>query len=109
VLPDKSIGCPYTGFKMTCRDGVVNHSCPKWVRVSGTNPNTGQPVDHHACSDSFVPMLLIENSQMQRQTGAAVESFRNDMVAMNALAHDPTLINHVTPPRLINAPDNRSE
>jgi len=28
-------------------------------------------------------MLLIENSQQQRQTGAAVESFRNEMVRAN--------------------------
>jgi hypothetical protein len=28
---------------------------------------------------------LIENSQMQRQTGAAVESFRNEMVQINSL------------------------
>ena len=29
----------------------------------------------------WIPMLLIENSQMQRQTGAAVESFRNEVAA----------------------------
>jgi hypothetical protein len=28
-------------------------------------------------------MLLIENSQQQRQTGSAVESFRNEMVKAN--------------------------
>ena len=30
-----------------------------------------------------MPLLLIENSQMQRQTGAAVESFRNEAVKAN--------------------------
>ena len=30
-------------------------------------------------------VLLIENSQQQRQTGAAVESFRNEMVKSNEL------------------------
>jgi len=30
--------------------------------------------------------LLIENSQMQRQTGAAVESFRNETVVANQQA-----------------------
>lgn len=29
-------------------------------------------------------MLLIENSQQQRQTGAAIESFRNEMVKLNS-------------------------
>jgi hypothetical protein len=34
---------------------------------------------------SWMPMLMIENSQQQRQTGAAVESFRNEMVKGNEL------------------------
>ena len=36
------------------------------------------------CAVKWIPMLLIENSQMQRQTGAAVESFRNEVAAKQA-------------------------
>jgi hypothetical protein len=32
---------------------------------------------------AWMPMLMIENSQQQRHTGAAVESFRNEMVRAN--------------------------
>jgi hypothetical protein len=32
---------------------------------------------------AWMPILAIENSQQQRQTGAAVESFRNEMVKAN--------------------------
>jgi hypothetical protein len=32
-------------------------------------------------------MLMIENSQQQRQTGAAVESFRNEMIATQQASH----------------------
>jgi hypothetical protein len=32
---------------------------------------------------AWMPMLMIENSQQQRSTGAAVESFRNEMVKSN--------------------------
>jgi hypothetical protein len=32
---------------------------------------------------AWLPILMIENSQQQRQTGAAVESFRNEMVRSN--------------------------
>jgi len=39
-------------------------------------------------------MLLIENSQQQRQTGAAVESFRNEMVQFNAVALADTKLLH---------------
>jgi len=51
--------------------------------VLGADPNTGEQVNKYACSDFWIPMLLIENSQQQRQTGAAVESFRNEMVKIN--------------------------
>lgn len=86
MLPDKNIRCPATGFSKTCREIISEHECPKFVKISGVNPNDGSPVDKFGCVDSFIPMLLIENSQQQRQTGAAVESFRNEMVKANTLA-----------------------
>ena len=83
MLPDKNIRCPATGFSKSCREIVADYDCPKFVKISGVNPNDGQPVDKFGCVDSFMHMLLIENSQMQHQTGAAVESFRNEMVKAN--------------------------
>mgnify|MGYP000023424933 CR=1 FL=1 len=35
---------------------------------------------------AWQPIMTIENSQMQRQTGAAVEPFRNEMVTANHAA-----------------------
>lgn len=81
MLPDKNILCPATAFAKSCRE--LCGDCPKFVHIAGVNPNDGQPVDRFGCVDSFLPMLLIENSQQQRQTGAAVESFRNEMVKAN--------------------------
>lgn len=83
MLPDKNIKCPATGFSKSCREIVADCDCPKFIKISGVNPNDGQPVDKFGCVDSFMHMLLIENSQMQHQTGAAVESFRNEMVKAN--------------------------
>ena len=83
MLPDKNIKCPATGFAKSCREIVADCDCPKFIKISGVNPNDGQPIDRFGCIDSFLHMLLIENSQMQRQTGAAVESFRNEMVKAN--------------------------
>lgn len=57
--------------------------CAFFTQVRGTNPNTGSEVDEWACAIAWMPILLIENSQQQRQTGAAVESFRNEMVKTN--------------------------
>lgn len=85
MLPDPNIKCPATGFAKSCRSIVSECDCPKFVKISGVNPNNGQPVDKVGCIDSFIHLLLIENSQMQRQTGAAVESFRNEMVQLQKL------------------------
>lgn len=57
--------------------------CAWFTKLAGTNPNTGQQVDEWGCTVAWMPILLIENSQQQRQTGAAVESFRNEMVNAN--------------------------
>lgn len=61
----------------------VCHTCPLYQQLRGTDNNTGQPVDYWGCSLGMIPTLLVENSGMQRQTGAAVESFRNEMVKTN--------------------------
>ena len=45
--------------------------------------NTGEEVDDWRCAMNWLPMLLIENSGMQRATSVAVESFRNEMVKAN--------------------------
>jgi hypothetical protein len=57
--------------------------CAWFTQVRGHNPNTGKEVDEWACAVAWLPVLLIENSQQQRSTGAAVESFRNEMVKAN--------------------------
>lgn len=71
-------GCPLHSFE-PCRQ----LDCAWFTQVRGTNPNTGKEVDEWACAIVWLPMLLIENSQQQRHTGAAVESFRNEMVKAN--------------------------
>lgn len=57
--------------------------CAWFTQVRGNDPNTGKDVDEWACAIAWLPVLLIENSQQQRSTGAAVESFRNEMVNAN--------------------------
>ncbi len=53
------------------------------MKIRGTNPNTGEDTDEWGCSMAWLPVLMTVNSQQQRQTGAAVESFRNEMVKAN--------------------------
>jgi hypothetical protein len=89
LLPDKNVMCHHTGFKMACFKGVTEHSCPKWIHITGTDPATGQSVDKYGCSDSFMHMLMIENTMVQHQTGAAVDSFRNEMLKLNGVSQAP--------------------
>jgi hypothetical protein len=69
--------------KGTCpllQGDCIEERCRFWIQVFGQNPNTGEQVNRFDCAVAWMPILLIENSQQQRQTGAAVESFRNEMV-----------------------------
>jgi hypothetical protein len=70
--------CPLDGFN-PCRQ----LECAWFMKVAGVNPNTGKDVEEWGCSIAWLPILMIENSQQQRSTGAAVESFRNEMVKSN--------------------------
>lgn len=58
----------------------VGLQCAWFMLVRGKHPQTGQDVDEWGCAMTWLPVLLIENSQQQRQTGAAVESFRNEVI-----------------------------
>jgi hypothetical protein len=73
--------CPLDGFK-PCRQ----LDCAWFMKVRGNNPNTGEEIDDYGCSMAWLPVLVIESSQQQRQTGAAVESFRNEMVKANSMS-----------------------
>ena len=64
----------------------IQTKCAWFTQLRGTNPQTGSEVDEWGCAVSWLPILLIENSQQQKQTGAAVESFRNVVAESNSTA-----------------------
>ena len=57
--------------------------CAWFTRVQGVDKNTGKDVDEYQCAIAWMPMLLVENSGQQRQTGASIDSFRNEVVKAN--------------------------
>lgn len=75
---EHKMNCPINKF-----DPCKQLECAWFMNVRGTNPNTGEPIDEHGCAVAWLPVLMIENSQQQRQTGSAIESFRNEMVKAN--------------------------
>ena len=70
--------CPLDGFN-PCRE----LECAWFMQIQGKNPNTGADINEWGCAMAWLPIMVLENSQQQRQTGAAVESFRNEMVKAN--------------------------
>lgn len=59
-----------TGQKFTCR---------WWVHVAGEDPQTRKQIDHFDCSLSWMPILMIENSQMTRFVAASVDKTANEV------------------------------
>jgi hypothetical protein len=70
--------CPLDTFN-PCRQ----LDCAWFMKISGKNPNTGKDTEEWGCAMAWLPVLLVENAQQSRSTGAAVESFRNEMVNQN--------------------------
>ncbi len=79
------LSCPLGHECEKAQDGVL-HRCAWFVQLSGQNPQTGEQLDEYGCAMSWMPVLLVENARVSRGTSAAVESFRNEVVAVNALS-----------------------
>tara|TARA_B100001059_G_C17689509_1_gene504168 strand:+ start:117 stop:359 length:243 start_codon:yes stop_codon:yes gene_type:complete len=59
--------------------------CAWFIEIRGLHPQTGEEISEWGCSMSMLPVLLIENGRQTSHTGAAIESFRNEMVKANEL------------------------
>lgn len=83
-MANKKIICPMMGGEECVQDGAVRNgelvACRFWVSVMGTDPQTGETVNNGDCAMAWMPVLMIENSKVNRETGAAIESMRNESV-----------------------------
>lgn len=75
--------CPLNNFE-PCKQ----LECAWFVQMRGTDPNSGKEVDEYSCGIAWLPMLLVENAAQSRQSGAAIESFRNEMVKANQTSQE---------------------
>ena len=71
--------CPLGSKCEEIKDGAI-HRCMWFTKMAGKDPSTGKDIESNNCSMAWLPLLLIENSREQLKTGAAMESFRNEMV-----------------------------
>lgn len=67
--------CPLNNFE-PCKQ----LDCAWFMKISGKHPQSQEEIEEWGCSIAWMPILMIENSQQQRATGSAVESFRNEMI-----------------------------
>ena len=74
--------CPLGSKCEEIKDGEL-HRCAWFIELDGVNPNTGEEVKDRGCAMAWTPILLVENARLTNSTGAAVESFRNEMVQAN--------------------------
>ena len=83
-MANAKIICPMMGGEPCVEDGAILNGelvkCRFWVTVMGSNPQTGETINNGDCAIAWMPVLLIENSKVNRETGAAVESMRNESV-----------------------------
>lgn len=83
MAKDAKIICPMMGGECV-EDGAIRNGelvkCRFWIHVMGKDPQTGATIDNADCAMAWIPVLLIENSKVNRETGAAVESLRNENV-----------------------------
>jgi hypothetical protein len=88
---DEGAVCPLHKVDMS----QVCHKCPWWTMVRGKNPQSEEMIDDWRCAVALLPMLLIENAQINRGHTFALETFRNSMVegviqSVNEAAHGAT-------------------
>ena len=90
------LSCPLGHKCQEVKEGAI-HQCAWFVRLSGRNPVTGEEKDEQGCGMAWIPTLLVENAMTNRGTSAAVESLRNEIVAVQSRSmlptvHDPMLL-----------------
>ena len=78
--------CPFN-----CFDPCVKDACAMYVRINGTDPNTGVQVNKGACALAWQPTIQIEGNQMAREQGAAIESLRNRIEETNQMTSQVVL------------------
>ncbi len=84
MAKDVKVICPMMGGEPCVEDGDIRNGelvrCRFWVTVVGLHPQTGETMNNGDCAMAWMPLLLIENSKVNRETGAAGERMRNEGV-----------------------------
>jgi hypothetical protein len=80
-IAERGINCPLH----RCDVSKVCHKCAWYVHIRGKDPQSEEEYDEWKCAIAWQPIIGLEIAQQARQSGKATESFRNDMVKINAV------------------------
>ena len=78
--------CPLNQFQ-PCKE----LECAWFMKVAGKDPQKDTEIEEWGCAIPWIPIFLMENNRVTFQTGAAVESFRNEMVKSNEISNQVLL------------------
>lgn len=59
-------------------DGA-QRKCAYFVTLAGLHPETKQPINEGKCAINWLPVLLIENANQQRQTAAGIDKVASEV------------------------------
>lgn len=79
--------CPLNNF-----DPCKEFECAWFMKVAGKDPQRDAEIEEWGCAVAWLPVMLVENARVSFQTGAAVESFRNEMVKANHTSQQLLLV-----------------
>jgi len=71
--------CPLGSTCEKIGDGVIER-CAWYVKIEGTNPNTGEFMCESRCAMAWTPLLMIDGNGKTNETIAAIQNLRNETV-----------------------------
>lgn len=66
-------------------DGKLQR-CAWYVKMYGSDPQTGQHIEDSKCSMAWQPLLMVETNGNLMRTNASVQSMRNETIKRQDLA-----------------------
>ena len=78
-MPEVKVIGPLGGSCKEIKDNV-ECVCAWYVRLVGKNPQTQKDVDEWGCAMAWLPVMLVEVSQTNREVSAIVTSAKDEIV-----------------------------
>jgi hypothetical protein len=87
TIPNEKRKCHRCNFDKSCRELVMSGDCQRWAKISGANPQTGEPLDRWSCIDDLQHILLLEIGNQTNKVSVELNVLRNE----TAKAHSESM------------------